>query len=140
MKGFFFFVLICTCCHVSLAHNQRTHQYITIEAYNLLKMNLGQDVPVMVDKVHTTFPANEGGPWQLGYITRGAYREDEEDPICNYWTGNPPSLYGDANLTVTLSSVTILSIIQSFLDVNIDPFVSVTHFWNADYSNTTLGK
>jgi len=136
MKRILLLVLISICFHVSVAHKRSTHQYITIEAYNLLKLNLGRDVPAMVDRLHTSVPGDWGGPWQLGYITRGAYREDEEDPVYRLSSANPPTLYGDAALSVTLGSVTLLSILESLLGLDIDPFVTATHFWRADNSNT----
>ena len=132
-------IILCASSFIS-AHNQGTHQYITIESYNLLKLYLNADIPAMVAHLHTTFPAEDGGPWQLGYITRGAHREDEEDPIYNYNSGYLPTLYGNRAGTVALSSLTLITILQELLNVNFDPFVSSTHFWDADLGDQALLK
>lgn len=121
----------------SHSHVGPTHQYMTVEAYELLRLNLGQDIPIMVNRVHTTTPATDGGPWQLGYLTRGAYREDLEDPVYRYWRGNHPTFYQDASGLMTLGVPVVFEILSRLVGYD-DPFVSVTHFWNADNSDVAI--
>lgn len=130
MKKIMFLVIVLI--GVSYCHSKETHQYITREAYNLLKLNLGMDIPVLLNHLDTTFPANEGGPYQLAYITRGAWREDEEDPVYNYFLGNPPELYEDYLGHITLLSELVNSILGNFLSSGVDPWLSISHFWNPD--------
>ncbi len=55
------------------AYDQHTHVNITKEAYQLLKIGLGRDIPIM--QAHLgDFPIGLG-PWQTGLITNGAWRE-----------------------------------------------------------------
>lgn len=63
---------------INMAHEQHVHQYLTREAYLLLKSIYG-DIPAMVDHVGTTQQGS--GPWTSPYIVTGAYREDEEDVV-----------------------------------------------------------
>ncbi len=137
MRHIILCLAVAFCFNNSLAHKESTHQYMTIEAYNLLKLNLGTDVPDMVNHLHTTTPASDGGPWQLPYITRGAYREDLEDPVYRLWAGNHPTLYADENLTILLAASQVIAIIDAFTNNSYDPFVSSSHFWRADYGDVT---
>jgi len=45
MKKIFLLVLFITT--LIYAHQQHTHQYLTIEAYRLLKLHLGFDIPIL---------------------------------------------------------------------------------------------
>ncbi len=125
--------LLFICSQVSYSHKEPTHQYLTIEAYNLLRLNLGADIPDMVNHLHTATPATDGGPWQLAYLTRGAFREDVEDPVYRYWMGNHPTLYGNEAFTIPIVQPTLLQIYTFF--GGSDPFISVSHFWKADGSD-----
>lgn len=129
MKKFIFFILVLGC--FTYAHSKGTHQYITKEAYKLLKLNLGYDIPILRDHLDTDLAANEGGPYQLPYITRGAWREDVEDPVYNYFLGNPPEIYGDYFGHITLEGELLNSILGSFNPLD-DPWISITHFWDPD--------
>ena len=130
--SFFLFVLMFT--GIVSGHEQHVHQYITMEAYKLLKMQLGYDIRSMKDRVGdwTSFYFGERA-WQRGYITTGAYREDEDDVVYGYSKSNPPTLTG-----ITGS---VYDFITIFGGLRPDGFVSSTHFWYADDSdniNTTM--
>ncbi|AFH50035.1 Hypothetical protein IALB_2332 [Ignavibacterium album JCM 16511] len=123
MKKILFFVVLIT--SVSIAHRQHVHQYITIEAYNLLKLSIGYDIPTLQSRIGGTSSWYIGDrPWQRGYITTGAWREDEEDVVYGYSKSSPPTLTG-----ITGS---IYSFISIFGGLTPDGFVSSTHFWYAD--------
>ena len=62
---------------------QPVHQYLVREAYNLLKFQLGYDVPEMVDHVGNTQTGSHAfNPG--GFLVIGAWREDEEDLVYGY--------------------------------------------------------
>jgi len=65
---------------------QRVHQYIVVEAYKLLKAQLGYDIPIMKDHVGTT-ETGYGRFLPGGLMVIGAFREDEEDIVYGY--GDP---------------------------------------------------
>ncbi len=107
------------------AHRHHAHQYITIEAYNLLKLYVGCDIPTLQSRLGGTSSFYIGDrPWQRGYIITGAWREDEEDIVYGYSKSNPPTLTGIVGL--------IYSFIAIFGGITPDGFVSSTHFWYAD--------
>lgn len=108
------------------AYDQHTHVNITKEAYQLLKIGLGRDIPIM--QAHLgDFPIGLG-PWQTGLITNGAWREDEEDVVYHYSVYNPPTITG-----IIPNSFTETMIIRAIPIIGEpDPFVSITHFWEAD--------
>ena len=59
---------------------QTVHQYIVVEAYKLLKAQLGYDIPTLQAHIGTTeIGSNSFNPGWLVVI--GAYREDEEDIV-----------------------------------------------------------
>lgn len=91
------------------AHKQHTHQYLTIQAYKLLQRSLMLQYPAMSSHLGA-FEGDIGTkPWQIGMITTGAWREDEEDVI-----------YGYRDV------------------VNWDKgAISITHFWDVDNGNFT---
>lgn len=48
---------------INFAHRQHVHQYITIEAYNLLKLTIGYDIPTLLSRLGGTsswFVGDEG--------------------------------------------------------------------------------
>lgn len=107
------------------AHRQHAHQYICMEGYNLLRMHLGFDVPSMHQRIGGMEPFFAGDyAWQRGYVTTGAWREDEEDAVYGYSRSSPPTLTG-----ITGSIYTFLA---GFGGLTPDGFVSSTHFWYAD--------
>lgn len=132
MKKIFLIVLFIT--SIAYAHRQHVHQYITIEAYNLLKLQLGYDITKLYSKLGGTSSWYVGDyAWQRGFITTGAWREDEEDVVYGYSKSSPPTLTG-----ITGS---IYSFISVFGGLTPDGFVSSTHFWYADdgdYLSTTM--
>jgi hypothetical protein len=91
----------------NFAHGQQVHQYIVKEAFELLLATANLDITEMQNHIGGLDPSYTGDyAWHKPFITTGAWREDEEDPIFNY-----DFIY-----------------IQGF---NI-ALVSITHFWDAD--------
>jgi len=89
------------------AHGQHVHQYIVKEAFELLLATDNLYITEMQNHIGGLDPSYTGDyAWQKPFITTGAWREDEEDPIFNY----------------------DFIVIQGF---NI-ALVSITHFWDAD--------
>ncbi len=122
------------------AHKETTHQYITNEAYNLLKTALNYSIPEYDLHMHSQFDPAAGGPFQSPFITRGAYREDLEDPVYNIYMGNPPTMYDDVGGEVALFGETLGIIVQQLTGLNFDFFVSSTHFWKVDAGDNQLTK
>ena len=91
--------------HQLYPHGMATHQYIVEEAYNLLKLQFGGDLPIIKDYIGTTqgrtHVKNHPLSFQDHYVVAGAYQEDTYDAI---WR-----LAGPGN-----------------------SIVSATHFWDAD--------
>ncbi len=88
-------------------HGQQVHQYIVIEAFELLLTTTNLDISEMQNHIGGLDPSFRGDyAWQKPFITTGAWREDEEDPIFNYDF-------------IVISGVNIA-------------LVSITHFWDAD--------
>ncbi|GIK21416.1 MAG: hypothetical protein BroJett005_08300 [Ignavibacteriota bacterium] len=52
MKKILCFIILIT--SISFAHRQHVHQYLTIEAYNLLKLQLGYDITRLQEKLGGT--------------------------------------------------------------------------------------
>jgi len=97
----------------SHAHAQHVHQYIVKEAYELLRMQIG-NVPEMDGHIGGLDSFYAGAyAWQLPYLTTGAWREDVEDPVFGYKLHNLLNNYS---------------------------LVSISHFWDADQGdlNTNL--
>jgi hypothetical protein len=125
MKKFIvFFVIIGSA--MLFGHRQHTHQYITSEAYKLLKLYLGFDVPQMKDHIDASDCVGDK-PWQKGYLNTGAWREDVEDVIYNYSKESTPTLTGVCGL--------LSDAIAVFGGISPDGFVSSTHFWYADFGD-----
>jgi hypothetical protein len=93
MKKIIIFIVMLILNYQAEAHRQHVHQYITMEAYKLLKMQLSCDVRIMKDRIGdwTNFYVGDR-PWQRGYITTGAWRKDEEDVGYGYSRHNKPFL------------------------------------------------
>ncbi|HZW39053.1 MAG TPA: LD-carboxypeptidase [Ignavibacteriaceae bacterium] len=138
MKKMFYLILIFTTSIYSYTEN--THQWLTIQSYYLLKKNLGLDINTLNTHLHIDYSLDEGGAWQVPYITRGANLEDRIDPVYNYCLSNPPKIYGDAILSVLLSGPILGSIVQAFTGWPSDFFVSTTHFWNPDLGDDLSTK
>jgi hypothetical protein len=105
----------------ALAHKQHVHQYIVREGYNLLRLQMGVDIPTMVDHVGWTEGYAGDLPFLTGLLTAGAWREDLEDVIYGYSSTNPPEIEGGG----------AYDLIAVFGGISPDPFVSTTHFWDA---------
>ncbi|HSR17838.1 MAG TPA: hypothetical protein VLM39_07070, partial [Ignavibacteriaceae bacterium] len=89
-------------------HKQHVHQYIVKEAYELLKIHFGE-IKVFEEHIGGTEPFFAGDyAWQRGFVTTGAWREDEEDVVFNY-----DLLY------LPIPGINFV-------------LVSITHFWDAD--------
>ena len=101
-------LLIVLCANQIFAHGQQVHQYIVKEAFELLlatnNLAITEEMQNHIGGLDPFYRGNYA--WQRPFITTGAWREDEEDPIFNY-----DFIY-----------------IQGF---NI-ALVSITHFWDAD--------
>lgn len=117
-------LLICV-SKMCLAHGQDYHRYLTIQAYEMLRANLGIEIPIMRDRIGEATPFYIGDrPWQRGFVTTGAWREDEEDPVFRYSKSNPPTITGAGGV--------VSDFIAAFGGLRPDGFVSSTHFWDAD--------
>jgi len=91
----------------NFAHEQSVHQYIVKEAFELLLSTANLTIWEMQNHIGGLDPFYRGDyAWHRPFITTGAWREDEEDPVFNY----------------------DFIFIQG---VNI-ALVSITHFWDAD--------
>ena len=87
------------------AHKQPVHHYIAREGYSLLLQRVGYDIPALSAAIGLADPSFAGdSAWQKGYITTGAWREDEEDVVYHY------DILPGLNYALT----------------------SITHFWDAD--------
>jgi hypothetical protein len=95
-----------------LPHAQHVHQYLTVEGYNLLRQQLGTDLPSLLSHLGGLEPFYAGDrAWQRNYLSTGAWREDEEDVV--WWYGQLlPGAPWPFN--------------------TFRPYYSITHFWDAD--------
>lgn len=125
MKKLFVFIVLIT--SISFAHKQHVHQYITREAYKLLKLQLGFDIPLMQLRIGDGNPGSQ--PWEKGTLTTGAWREDSEDVVYKYSKYSAPTITGPSG---TILSSPITTLIIDILGVAPDAFVSSTHFWYSD--------
>ncbi|GEM_PF-2423554 len=130
MKRIFFCLIILS--SFVFAYKQHVHQYISLQAYNLLKYQLGGDIRIMKDRIGGLESYYVGpGPWQLGFITTGAWREDMEDVVYGYSNYHLPA---GASLDFFKSLI-------KFANNNNEYYSSITHFWYADdgdNTNTTM--
>jgi hypothetical protein len=94
----------------AFSHKQPVHQYIAREGYLLLLQSVGHDIPSLSASIGLADPSFAGdSAWQKGYITAGAWREDEEDVVYRY----------------------------DVLPGLVYPLSSITHFWDADQGDYT---
>jgi hypothetical protein len=126
MRKIIFLIVSLIFISLSFGHDQKVHVYFVREGYNLLKLWLGYDVPKLRDHINFEYIDSISGPWTTGMIDVGAWREDEEDPVYLYSKFHPPEITGVAG--------TIIKILSWFkvTPFDKDPFVSSTHFWEAD--------
>jgi len=107
-NGIISLVVLLSAVGIAYSHKQGTHQHIVREAYKLLEEQVpAMSISVMKDYVGTD---QTDGPWTVGRIVIGAYREDEEDIV-----------YGICGANITGCSLT-----------------TNTHFWNADNGDNHL--
>ncbi|GJQ42996.1 MAG: hypothetical protein JETCAE03_24940 [Ignavibacteriaceae bacterium] len=100
-----FYILLTTV--LAFPHTQQVHQYIVTEAYQLLVNQWGSIIPEMNNHIGGIGPEFYGDyAWQRPFISTGAWREDQEDPIFNY------DFFFVQGVNIAL--------------------VSITHFWDAD--------
>jgi len=98
-------LLLVVCVWTAEAHKQPVHQYIAREGYSLLLKAYGHDIPQLSAFIGLADPSYAGdSAWQKGFITTGAWREDEEDVVYHY------DILPGWNYALT----------------------SITHFWAAD--------
>jgi hypothetical protein len=82
------------------------HQYLTIESYKLLKLHLGYDIQAINNNLGGTTSFYVGDkPWQRGFITTGAWREDTEDVVYGYSKSNPPTLTGPSGVIYDIIAI-----------------------------------
>ena len=99
------FLLILLSCPVGWSHKQPVHQYLVREGYALLVKTYGTDIPQLSRFIGSADQSAIGdSAWQQGYVTTGAWREDEEDVVYHY------DILPGLNYALT----------------------SITHFWSAD--------
>ena len=71
--------------NILFAHRQHVHQYLTIEAYNLLRTQLSKDIDGLKDHIGGMQGSGVdyvgSKPWHLGYLTTGVWQEDGEDVV-----------------------------------------------------------
>lgn len=119
---------ICLCACL-FSHQQRVHQYLTREAFSLLRLALGQEC-VSLDEMESYLGFDEtnlnGGCPGIGdgKIVSGAYMEDEYDIVYHYgwhlipnYTNTPPW---------------IEDLVHNSLSDNNNSHRTITHFWDAD--------
>ncbi len=83
MKQFLFITFCLITVRISHGHAQAVHQYLVREAYNVIRTQIGYDIPVLMDHIGN----HEIGITHFnpgGLLVIGAFREDEEDIVFNY--------------------------------------------------------
>jgi hypothetical protein len=110
-RSLWLLVLAPFCFQAASSHKQAVHQYIAHEGYSLLlKTRNLQDIPELSQFIGLVGQAAAGdSAWQMGYVTTGAWREDDEDVVFNY------DILPGWNYALT----------------------SITHFWSADGGDYT---
>jgi len=85
----FCFILFCfTSLNVQVDHLEDIHKYLTFQAWELVKL---QHPQVTVSEMNNRVGGwqdgtlNGSGPWQKGKIITGAFREDKEDVVYDYF-------------------------------------------------------
>lgn len=128
VKNLMLFLLFIT-LNIS-AHKQHAHVLLTQIAYDLLKLQLGFDLPQIRDHLIAPSGTVYGGIWRLPYISSGAWMEDATDVVYYYNFDNPPDIAG-------LSRAEEIILCELIEDVGVqDCFVSATHFWEADHGDS----
>ena len=104
-------VPVLLCSHIASSHRQGVHQYIAHEGYSLLlKTRNLRAIPELSQFIGLVEQSAAGdSAWQMGYVTTGAWREDDEDVVFNY------DVLPGWNYALT----------------------SITHFWSADRGDFT---
>jgi len=124
-------ILVSCCMFVCLySHKQGVHQYITREAFNLLRLSLGQDCEAL-DEMETTYlgfdqtNSNALVP-SLGepFIVSGAHMEDEFDIVYHYGSFTIPNY---ENVPPWAENFLYGSVVN-----NRNSHRTITHFWDAD--------
>lgn len=110
-------------------HNQNMHQYITREAFKLLKKSF----PNMLSEMEAYIGTNEkwagssaDGSFGALKVVSGSWLEDEYDVVYGYGLTIGPDYRDNQNQAIPIN--TILSLFNSFRAAN----TSITHFWNGD--------
>ena len=104
MKPLIIIILLFT--SIGFSHQQHVHKYLTTEAYKLLKLQFGYDIPKLLERIGGTSEWYNGDePWSRGYITTGAYREDEDDVVYGYSKSAPPTLTGVSGVLYSIISI-----------------------------------
>jgi hypothetical protein len=100
------FLPLLFCFQAASSHKQAVHQYIAREGYALLlKTRNLASIPELSQFIGLVEQAAAGdSAWQKGFVTTGAWREDDEDVVFNY------DILPGLNYALT----------------------SITHFWSAD--------
>ena len=117
---------------ILFSHQQHVHQYFVREAYELLKLYVGYDIPTLRQWIKFEEGFYGPRPWQTGYIDVGAWREDNEDVVFHLSKDNRPTITGFGG--VILGTPFVNQLILAFTE---DPFISSTHFWHPDNGDET---
>lgn len=94
-------------CNMIYGHSERVHQYIVREAFKLLQMQIGRDIPRMAAHVGTTetngyssSSSRGSDDYSSGKIVCGAFREDVTDILWGYGNAvNPITQHWLASVT-----------------------------------------
>lgn len=98
-------VLTVLSLQIAWSHKQTVHQYIVREAYSLLLKSYSDGIPGLSNSIGMADQSFAGdSAWQKGFVTTGAWREDDEDVVYHY------DILPGMNYALT----------------------SITHFWSAD--------
>lgn len=113
-----------------IAHDQAMHQYLTREAFNLLKMSFPGQLSEMSSYIGTNEEDNTDNVRSFGSfkIVSGAWIEDEYDIVYHYGIGADP-VY---NQSVPVNLLMELYDIFDEDEVRRAAHTCITHFWNAD--------
>ena len=124
-KLIFTFIFLSITISNILAHQQSVHQYITKEAFKLLK----KSYPTQLSEMESYLGNSEiwsgnsaDGSFGALKIVSGAWLEDEYDVVYGYGITKQP------NYNQSLPVNTLISIFGSLKEAH----RSITHFWNAD--------
>jgi len=123
-KYFFLLIFLFVVISSLNAHQQEMHQYITREAFYLLKKSFPNKLGEMESFLGNDETSGNGSLYTFGAfkIVSGAWIEDEYDIVYHYGIGNSP------NYNQTLPINFIIDIFGSEREAH----TSITHFWDAD--------